>query len=146
MGFLIFSIIIFLFLMAVVLGNIIPVYKSHRATTDSIINHDATMRKFVYKVNLTSDEIINLLMTKNALDELVCEVDSKKSKIKFLEFGSSRDYYYYIQEYNGFSIIRLEQVALTGQGYIPYKLNPFMINKLQAQIIPFAEYDYKTTC
>ncbi len=141
MGFLPFSIFFFLILMPLVLGIILPIYKKHKEVSDGIINYDSTMRKFVYKVNYPSEEILNLLVTKNDADELTCEINFEKAILKFSEYGSSREYYYNIQECNGFSIIRFEQVALIGMSsHVPYKLNPFMVQKLQAEIIPYSQY------
>lgn len=101
------------------------------------------MRKFVYKINLSSQEIINLLNTKNDLNELSCAFDFEKSVIRFSDYGTHRDYYFKIQECRDFSILRLEQVALLGmQSPVPYKLNPFMVNKLNAEIVPFSQYSF----
>ena len=77
MEFLLFAILFFVILVPLVLGIIIPIYKSHNKVTGGIINYDSTMRKFVYKVNLSSEGIINLLKTKNDVDELSCSVDCK---------------------------------------------------------------------
>ena len=101
------------------------------------------MRKFVYKINLSRQEIIDLLNAKNVIDELSCSFDLEKSVIRFFEYGSHRDYYFKIQECSDFSILRLEQVALLGmQSSVPYKLNPFIVSKLQAEIVPFSQYGF----
>jgi len=143
MEFLFFAIFFFIILVFIVLGIIIPIYKSHHKATGSIANYDSTMRKFVYKVNLSRDDIINLLKIKNDVDELSCTFDVDKSVIKFSEYGSHRDYYFQVQECNGFSILKLEQVSLIGMSsHVPYKLNPFMVSKLQAEIIPFSQYSF----
>lgn len=146
MDFLFFALFFFLILIPLVLGIVIPVYsvyKNHSRTTGGIINYDSTMKKFVYKSNLSNQQIVNLLNTKNEVDELSCTFDFEKSIIRFSEYGSFRDYYFQVKECNGFSILRLEQVALIGmQSHVPYKLNPFMVNKLQAEIIPFSQYGF----
>lgn len=143
MEFIYFTLFFFVILIPLILGVIIPICKKHSKTTGSIINYDSTMKKFVYKINLSNQQIINLLNTKNVFDELSCDFDFEKSVIRFSEYGSHRDYYFQVQECNGFSILRLEQVALLGmQSYIPYKLNPFMVSKLQAEIIPFSQYGF----
>ena len=133
----------FLLLIPLVLAIIIPMYKNHYRTTSNAINYDSMMRKFVYKVCMSSEQIINELKNTTDIDELSCEFDHERSVIKFSEYGSSREYYFKIHECNGFSVLRLEQVALLGmQSSIPYKLNPFLISKLQAEIIPFSQYDF----
>jgi hypothetical protein len=101
------------------------------------------MRKFVYKVSLTREDIINRLNTKNVMDELSCTFDFERSVARFSEFGSYKEYYFYIEEYNGYSFLKLEEVALIGiKSSVPIKLNPFMVNKLQAEIIPFSQHRF----
>jgi hypothetical protein len=101
------------------------------------------MRKFVYKVPLSRDEIIRILKTANAIDTLSCSLDFEKSLIVFSEYGSRREYYFHIEEHSGFSILKLEQTSLiVMSNHIPYKLNPFMVSKLQAEIVPFSQYGF----
>ncbi len=133
------AILSFVILIPLVLGIILPICKNHDEATNNIINYDFAMRKFVYKVNLSRETIISSLKVTNASDNLSCTFDLERSVIKFSEYGSNREYFFQIEEYDGFSILRLEQVALIGmQGHIPYKLNPFIVRKLEAEIIPFS--------
>ncbi|MEL7656572.1 MAG: hypothetical protein AAGU75_11765 [Bacillota bacterium] len=133
--------VFFLFLLPLVLGIIIPVYKNHYKSTGNIINYDSTMRKFVYKVYMSQEEIINTLKVKGDIDELSCTFDFERSIIQFSEYGSNREFYFTIQACDGFCIFRLNQVALIGmQSHIPYKLNPFIVSKLKAEIVPFAQF------
>ena len=143
MELLFFAIFFFVILIPLVLGIIIPIYKEHSKVTGGIINYDSTMRKFVYKINLSSQEIIDLLNAKNDIDELSCSFDFEKAIIRFSEYSSHRDYYFQIQECSGFSILKLEQVELIGMSsHVPYKLNPFIVSKLQAEIVPFSQYGF----
>ncbi len=143
MEFLFFILFFFIFLIPLILGVVIPIYKNHNKATAGIINYDSTMRKFVYKINLSSHEIIDLLNTKSDCDELSCGFDYEKSIIRISEYGSHRDYYFKIKECSGFSILRLEQVSLFGmQSHVPLKLNPFIVSKLRAEIVPFSQYHF----
>ena len=97
----------------------------------------------LYKIYLSNQEIVNLLNAKNDFDELSCAFDFEKSIIRFSEYGSHRDYCFRVQECGDFSILRLEQVALVGmQSYVPYKLNTFIVSKLQAEIVSFSQYGF----
>ena len=141
MEFFVFLLFFFIILFLLVLGISIPIYKRHYKATGSNINYDATMRKFVYKVNLSGEDIINVLKIKNDIDELSCTFDFDRSVIKFSEYGSYRKYFFQIQECNGFSILRLKQVEVLGMSsWLPFKLNPFIVSKLQAEIIPYSKY------
>ena len=143
MGLLIFVAIFFLFSIPLVLAIIIPVCQSHKKATGNVINYDSMMRKYVYKVDMSREQFINTLKNTTASDELSCDFDLERSVIKFSEYGSSREYHFQIQECDGFSILRLEQVALLGMSsHIPLKLNPFLVRKLQAEIIPFSQYGF----
>ena len=144
MELLLFVIFFFLILIPLVSGIIVPIYKNHSKATGDIINYDSIMRKFVYKVNLSYQQIVDLLNTKNIADELSCTFDFDKAIIRFSEYGSHRDYYFHVQECSGFSILKLEQVGLISMSssHIPYKLNPFIVSKLQAEIVPFSRYGF----
>ena len=143
MELLFFVVFFFVILIPLVLGIIIPIYKNHSKVTGGIINYDSSMRKFVYKVNLSHQQMVDLLNTKNDVDELSCTFDFDKAIIRFSEYGSHRNYYFQIQECSGFSILKLEQVELIGMSsHVPYKLNPFIVNKLQAEIVPFSQYGF----
>ena len=143
MEFLPFVLLFIVILFTIVLGTIIPIYKNHNSVTKGVVNYDSTMRKFVYKVNLSNQQVIDLLNTKRDVDELSCTFDYEKSIVRFSDFGSHRDYYFQHYECSGFSILRLEQVELIGmQSHIPYKLNPFIVCKLQAEIVPFSQYGF----
>ena len=141
----IFFFILFLFIVIIpiVLMHHIPIHKNHIQATNGVINYDSFMRKFVYKVSFTEKEIIDKLTIPNAIDELQCNFDFEKNTVIFSEYGSHMAYYFQIVKCNSFSILRLEQTSLIGmKSSVPYKLNPFLINKLQAQIIPFSKYGF----
>lgn len=143
MKFLFLTIFFFVILIPLVLGIVLPIYKSHNKATAGIINYDSTMRKFIYKVNTSKEDVINLLKIKNDADELSCTVDCERSVISFVECGSNREYYFQVLECKDFSVLRLEQVALIGmQSHVPYKLNAFMVSKLHAEVIPFSQYGF----
>ena len=133
----------FLLLIPLVLAITIPIYKNHYKATSNVVNYDSMMRKFVYKVCMSSEQIINKLKNTTDIDELSCYFDHERSLIKFSEYGSIREYFFKIHECDGFSILRLEQVELLGMSsYIQFKLNPFLVSKLQAEIIPFSQYGF----
>ena len=136
-----FAVFFFLFLVPLVLGYVVPIYMNHNKATGSVINHDSYMRKFVYKVSLTSDEIFKILSIKNDIDELACDFDFENSIVNISEYGSHKKYYFQIQECGSFSILKLEQVSPFGN-LVSFKLNPYLVSKLQAELIPFAEYSF----
>lgn len=140
MGPLIFAALVLLLGIPLVLGIIIPIIQNHDKATGNVVNYDSMMRVFLYRVHMTEEEIINTLQVKNDVDELSCEFDFDNAIVKISEYGSSREYYYSIQAGNGFSILKLTQVSSIGiRSNLPYKLNPFMVKKLNAELVPYKE-------
>ncbi|MBQ8399273.1 MAG: hypothetical protein IJX08_04810 [Clostridia bacterium] len=126
---------------ALVLGIVIPIFKNHSNVSDGIVNYDAMMRKFVYKVPFSKQEILRILQEHRDVDELSCEFQMERSVVKISEYYSNREYFFTVQECDGYSILRLDQVSsMSMQGHVPYKLNPFMVEKLNAQLLPFDQY------
>ena len=78
MEFLIFSAFFFLILIPLILAIIIPVYKNHYKTTNNVINYDSMMRKYVYKVYMSREEIINKLKTQPTLTNSLANWTSKE--------------------------------------------------------------------
>ena len=138
-----FWMFLFGMIIPLVLGITIPVYREHSKVTGGVINYDWIMRKFVYKIRLSGAQAVEVLTEQNDADELTCTVDFAKKILRFSEYGSHRDYYFQVQEYEGFSVLKLEQAERIGmQGQVPYKLNPFLVSKLQAEMLPFDQYGF----
>ena len=136
--------IMFVLVAPAIIYTAISVLKKHYQSTGAI-NYDAFMNKYVYKISLTEDEIIRTLSVKNVADELSYTLDLEKATIVFTDYNDSIAYFFYIQEQDGFSILMLERVSapvMAARSYIPYKLNPFMVKKLCAEIIPFEQYRF----
>lgn len=134
-------VIIFVLGIFIVLGYTIPIQKKHNKATGKVINHDWMMRKFVYKVCMSKDEIIKTLSVKNSGDELFCTFNCERSIVRFHEFNATYDYFFEIKEYDTFSVLRLNEVSFHGShGHIHLKLNPFFVSKLNAEIVPFSKY------
>lgn len=138
---------IFLMMFALVAPAVIytgiSLHKKHSQATGDIVNYDAFMNKYVYKVPMTKSEIISTLNVRNVADELSCTLDLERAVIVFSDYDDSMEYFFCIREQDGFSILMLEKVSAMGmRSYIPYKLNPFMVNKLRAEIVPFEQYRF----
>lgn len=145
----IFGLLILIFIIIISVGVGIPMYDKFAKATGSVVNYDWTMGKFVYKVYMSKEEIINSLKIMNIKDDLSCTFDFEKatvlitdiSKSGSLSLGPRREYFYEIQEYDGFSILKLSVTTIFHErNQICFKLNPFMVSKLNAEIIPFSKY------
>ena len=131
-------IVFLIFVFILILGSLIPIYKRHKKVTGGVVNYDPFMREFVYKVYMSGEEIVNSLKIPNVKDALSCKFDFEKHTILFSEYGGCIEYFYEIREYDGFSILKLSQASIFLRGYISYKINPFLVSKINAEIIPFS--------
>ncbi len=141
-----FVICLFVFLAFVVALILIPMYKSYRKTVENAVNHDPEYRTFVYKIAMTEKEIIHELSTKNHLDELRFDFDMEFGKyvVKIsADGGQPIKYFYEILTRGDESLLRLTiaQTVVPKYSSVAWKLNPFMIEKLNAEIVPFASGD-----
>ena len=142
----------------VILVVVLPMHKKHEEATGGVMNYDPSMSKFVYKVYMSSEEIIRSLKIINVQDDLSCTFNFERNTIIFSDLCFKYEYFYEIQEYDEFSILKLSRVSFSlyelkpswakyrnyyyahPKGDIHYKLNPFMVRKINAEIIPFSQY------
>ena len=136
-------VIFILILLPLMIVFFIPKIIRHYKSTGAILNYNSTMTKFVYKVPMPKDDIIRMLQMKNAAERLTCTVDLENLIVTFQDVNSTREYYFYIEKYNSFSILKLAQTTrINTGGHILYELNPYIISKLQAEPILFSEYGF----
>ncbi len=128
----------------VVLGIVVPNIRRHREATNGVINYNADMTKYAYKVYAGKEEIIRLLQTDNIADEVTFLVNMNNGIMTAYEQeGVYQEYYYTILEYTAYSVLRLQKVRLIDrQSYIQLKLNPSIIRKLPSEPIPFSQYGF----
>ena len=139
-----FFVALFVLLFFIVfLGVILPVFKRYKEATESIVNFNSSMTKFVYKVYSDSEEIIRSLQARNVEDEITFCFNETNTIVTVSEYDASQKYCCTILEYEGYAILRLEKIHfLDMQSYIQYKLNPCIIRKLSAELAPFSEYGF----
>ena len=140
---LIYCIFFFCILTPLVLGIIVPMFRKHYKITDGVVNYDMYMRKFVYKTALKRDDIIDALSKQDDIDELSCQFDLESNTVVISEYGSHSEYFFRIEEYDGFCILRLNQTSVFAMSSrVPFKLNPFIVSRLQAELLPFSQYTF----
>ena len=61
--------------------------------------------------------------------------------LSYVYKGANKEYFYEIQEFDGFSILQLSVASIFSEGNdIWLKLNSFMVSKINAEIVPFSQY------
>ena len=125
----------------IVLGNYLPEYRKHQEVTGGIVNHDPMMSKFVYKIPMDRETMIGRLSNDNEFDEICCTFDLHRSVMRFSLYGSRKEFFFRVQEREGVQILTLEDAScFKTQDMLTYRINPFLIETLQAEPIPFGKY------
>ena len=144
----VFVICLAVFVILVATLELISLYKNHYKTVQNAVNYDPEWRTFVYKIRMTEKEIIGELSTKNQLDELSFEFELEFGKhiVKISDGGATFKFSYEIQERDDDSLLRLTVIpTVHARSNLMWKLNPAMIEKLNAEIIPFEQWHYPST-
>ncbi|MBQ8215581.1 MAG: hypothetical protein IJZ33_04915 [Clostridia bacterium] len=134
-------IVLFSIAFLVVGGTLVMALKEHMKTTKGVINHNDRLTKFVYKIPMKKEEIIEALRSAKDTSELRCEVDPAVSQLVFdgVNGRRRRNYAYAIREEKGFCYFYIKELYTPFQGHVEYKINSFMIANLQAELIPYSE-------
>ena len=108
--------------------------------SNGIMNCDTLMRIFMYKINLSKEELIQRLKIRNVTDEMEYKFDPEEMEITFYKYNYGINYEIDIKEYNKFCIVRLELIPIIhSQSNIPIYMNSFWIKKFNAELIPYTE-------
>lgn len=113
--------------------------KKNYEITKGIINCDGSMKKFVFRIDLSREEFFRLLKSRNVCDVMEYSLNDENSIIIFKEHGSTVSYDLYLLQFDGYLILRLKQRAiLFGTTRIHYRINEFWISKLNAKPIDYS--------
>ena len=111
-----------------------------RKVSKGVVNHDNFMREFIFKIDKPEEEILFILSAEIKSDFFSCTLNQIEKTITFYEFGDKNEYKYDIQGFNNYCFLRLKQTSFVSDiRDILYKLNPFIVKKLDAEIIPYSK-------
>ena len=120
-------------------------FKNIDKRKQGLINYDSCMRKFVFRVDLTKEEVYERLRTRNVTDVLEYILNEDLSVITFKYYNGEISYTFSVCEYdnNDYLIIRLEQLLLIpGKSRILKNINKFFFMKLDAKILDYDKYSF----
>ncbi len=118
----------------------IPLRRKHAESVREIRNCDGTLQHFVFRVRLSEEELFRRLAQLSDADELSCEADRENGRVTLSEYGASAAYRFTLQAEEDALLLRLDQCRPLAQvGNIPWKINLFFQNKLNAELVPFSE-------
>ena len=132
-------IVLFSIAFLVVGGTLVMALKEHMKTTKGVINHNDRLTKFVYKIPMKREEIIEALRSAEDSSEIRCEVDPSLSQLTFDSVNGRRKYVYAVREEKDYSYFYIKELYTPFQGHVEYKINSFMIANLGAELIPYSE-------
>ncbi len=112
----------------------------HKRYSNGVVNYNASMDKFVYRVESTEKEILELLKTHNVSDVLNYDVNDTFTVITFKKFNAKSSYQIFFEPYNDYVILKIELIS-PFQNILGYYINEFWVQKIQA--IPL---DYQSNC
>ncbi len=135
---------LFLFFLVVFISVLICQLKSLRTYRNSVkdaVNHNFDMTSFLFRIPMTKDEILRSLRTKAGSDILDCSADSEGCTALFSHpLEKNARYLLTFLETGGVCLLWLDEIR-SHMGGIHGKLNSFFIEKLNAEIIPYMDYD-----
>ena len=140
-----FFILIILIAACIVAIIAFSAFKNIDKRKQGLINYDSCMRKFVFRVDLTKEEVYERLRTRNVTDVLEYILNEDLSVITFKCYKGEISYIFSVCEYdnNDYLIIRLEQLLLIpGKSRILKNINKFFFMKLDAKILDYDKYSF----
>ena len=112
----------------------------HQKSSGGVVNYDCLMRKFVYMTPLSKEEVFVRLGEQNYADSLQCTFAPNLSIVYFSTFWGTIRYHFQMEHLGDRILLRFHKIGFTTCGYFPYKLNPYIITKLNAVPLPYAQY------
>ena len=135
------TVLIILMILANAIYSVYEV-RLYRKTIQDAVNHNERLTSFLYRVRLPREEILRRLRTGSKSDQLSCAVDSEGCTVLFSHWhGASVRYLLTFQESEDGCLIWLDEVQRIQSGSASLRLNSFFIKKMNAEIIPYQEYD-----
>ena len=107
---------------------------------NGVVNYDPFMRKFVFRIDGTKDLFGSELNMHNVNDTLEYSLSNDRTVITFLMYHGKFEYEMLIDEFDGFIILRLQQLCLSGR--VSFHINEFMIRKFQAKPLEWTNYHF----
>ena len=107
---------------------------------NGIVNTDAFMRKYVFRIELTKEDFYTQLKTRNINDVLEYSLNDNCSVITFIMYSTKYSYAIKVDDFNESIVLRVEQIqAISRSAFI---INEFFIKKFNATPLEFEKYSF----
>ena len=124
-----------------------PARKRYLETIQKAVNCNYNMQSLVYLVHLPQDEILRRLGTSSETDELECKLDAGTGTVIFSKrhLVHEAEYQIAFEKRQEGILIRLTQSRgfQRRRGDISIRLNTYFIQKLDAEIVSYLDYEEK---
>ena len=131
----------FVILIPLVLYFVLAPMLREKRISNNVRNQDALSQEYLFKVNCAKDEFLQKINLSNADDVLEFTFDNNTMTITFSKYNANIPYTVFIKEFDGACYIKLKKNALiSDRSNIPYQINEFMINKFNAELLPYEQY------
>ncbi len=127
--------------LALLAAVLVPPMVRHRKVT-AVRNHNVARMKFVYKIEMSQEALLDTLS--DSTNNLAFRINRENATMRICDASSTILYYYDIEKIADETVVlRLEQRSyVTMRSQISYKLNPFFVDFLDAELLPFEEYGF----
>ena len=107
---------------------------------NGIVNYDAFMRKFVFRIEITKEEFYSQLKIRNINDVLEYSLNDNCSVITFTMYNMKYSYKIIVDDFNESIILQVEQIQVTSKP--AFRINEFFIKKFNAVPLEFEKYSF----
>mgnify|MGYP003431724973 FL=1 len=136
----VFVVIFFVVIIPLALYLVLKPMFRHNKMLNGIVNTDAFMRKYVFRIDLTKEDFYTQLKTRNINDVLEYSLNDNCSVITFIMYSTKYSYAIKVDDFNESIVLRVEQIqAISRSAFI---INEFFIKKFNATPLEFEKYSF----
>lgn len=134
--------ILFIALVPITLYLIFKPIMEDRNLRNNVNNSDAFSRHYCYALNCTQQEAIKQLSLRNIHDALDCSLDENANTVKLMHLNASIEYQLLFYTVENRTYLKVRRAHLLHErSNIPYLVNRFFIEKLDAQPMDHAAFE-----
>lgn len=136
----VFVVIFFVVIIPLALYLVLKPMFRHNKMLNGIVNTDAFMRKYVFRIELTKEDFYTQLKTRNINDVLEYSLNDNCSVITFIMYSTKCSYAIKVDDFNESIVLRVEQIQAIGRS--AFIINEFFIKKFNATPLEFEKYSF----
>lgn len=138
---LVFLAMVFVALIPVVLYFILKPMIKEQKISSGIRNQDMFSQNYLFMIKHSKQDFLKQIEIPNITDTMEYTFDDSTMTITFSKYGTHVPYTVIVKELENGCYIQLTKNALVVDGCrISYYINEFMINKFDAELLPYDEY------